>query len=99
MKRNYAKWYLYAACLALPLGIPQVVHASSNEINQNSVLRGTVVDANGEPVIGASVVVVGSSVRAVTDLDGKFQIACKAGTTLKVSYIGYVSQNIKLVLI
>lgn len=95
MKRNYAKWYLYAACLALPLGIPQVVHASSNEINQNSVLRGTVVDANGEPVIGASVVVVGSSVGAVTDLDGKFQIACKAGTTLKVSYIGYVSQNIK----
>lgn len=95
MKRNYAKWYLYAACLALPLGIPQVVHASSNEINQNTVLRGTVVDANGEPVIGASVVVVGSSVGAVTDLDGKFQIACKAGTTLKVSYIGYVSQNIK----
>lgn len=57
MKRNYVKWYLYAACLSLPLGLPQVVHASSNEISQSSVLHGTVVDAKGEPIIGASVVV------------------------------------------
>lgn len=95
MKRICVKWYLYAACLALPLGLPQVALASSNGINQSSVLHGTVVDIKGEPIIGASVVVVGGSQGTVTDLDGNFKLECKTGATLRVSYIGFVPQNIK----
>ena len=52
-------------------------------------VSGTVVDSNGEPVIGASVVVKGTSTGAVTDIDGKFTFVAEPGKTIEVSYIGY----------
>ena len=58
-----------AACL-LSMGIASA---------QNRAISGTVVDASGEPIIGASVVVVGNStIGAVTDLDGKFAFSVPA---------------------
>lgn len=54
-----------------------------------SVVRGTVTDSNGEAIIGASVVVKGTTTGTVTDLDGKFQIGAPANSTLVISYIGY----------
>ena len=51
---------------------------------------GTVIDENDEPVIGASVVPIGASnVGTSTDIDGKFSLRVKAGTKIRVSYIGY----------
>lgn len=60
-------------------------------------VTGTVVDKAGEPVIGASVLVKGTSAGAATDLNGKFSIpSAKSSDVLTVSYIGMVSQEISL---
>ena len=58
-------------------------------------LTGTVVDATGEPVIGASVIVKGTSNGTVTDLDGNYTVQnVPEGATLVFSYVGYRTQNI-----
>ena len=63
---------------------------------QNKV-TGTVVDVQGEPIIGASVVVKGTSNGTVTDFDGKFTVAnAPAKGNLVISYVGYRSQTIAL---
>ena len=63
---------------------------------QTSMLRGIVVDAKGEPVIGASVVEKGTSNGVITDLNGNFSIQIRKGRTLIISYIGYSDQEIKV---
>ena len=61
---------------------------------QNKV-TGTVVDAAGEPVIGASVIVKGTSNGSVTDFEGNFTIdKVQSGSSLVVSYIGYRTQTV-----
>ena len=62
---------------------------------QKQNFSGTVFDATGEPVIGASVVQKGTSNGAITDIDGRFNISVEPGSTLVVSYVGYVSQELK----
>jgi hypothetical protein len=62
---------------------------------QNTSYSGTVVDAQNEPIIGASVVQKGTSQGSVTDLDGKFTVSVAPGSTLVISYIGYVPQEVK----
>ena len=62
---------------------------------QNKTVTGTVVDNFGEPVLGANVIVAGTTNGATTDLDGNFSIAdVPADATLKVSFIGYVAQEV-----
>ena len=62
---------------------------------QNKAISGTVVDTAGEPVIGASVFVVGNtSIGAMTDLDGKFTLNVPAKANITVSCIGYATQVI-----
>ncbi|WP_373724621.1 carboxypeptidase-like regulatory domain-containing protein, partial [Bacteroides heparinolyticus] len=65
------------------------------EQQQTITVNGLVVDATGEPVIGASVVEKGTSNGIVTDLDGKFTLNVKPGATLKISFIGYQPQEVK----
>lgn len=57
-------------------------------------VTGTVTDANDEPLIGATVLVKGTSVGTSTDIDGKFSIAAAQGKTLVVSYVGYTTQEV-----
>lgn len=66
------------------------------ESQQNKTrITGTVVDRNGEPVIGANVVEKSVTVNGtITDADGKFSLNISPGTTLVVSYIGYVTQEV-----
>ena len=61
-------------------------------------VRGTVTDENGEPVIGASVVVKGTTVGTVTDMDGKFALpeVPSSAKTLMISYIGMVTQEVAI---
>ena len=60
-------------------------------------VTGKVVDANGEPVIGASVIVKGTSTGAVTDFDGNFTIpSVPARGSLEVSYIGFKTQTVSV---
>ena len=62
---------------------------------QNRAVSGTVVDAQGVPVIGASVVLVGNtSVGAMTDIEGRFSLNVPANANLSVSCIGYATQVI-----
>ena len=58
-------------------------------------VKGTVIDENGEPVIGATIVdKVNSQNAAITDFDGRFTINVNAGKTIVVSYIGYETQEL-----
>ena len=61
---------------------------------QNQSVSGTVVDNNGEPIIGASVQVKGTANGVVTDLDGNFKMSVPAKQKITVSYIGYVTQTL-----
>ena len=50
------------------------------------------MDVAGEPIIGASVLVKGSSTGSVTDIDGKFSVEAPVGSTLVVSFVGYATE-------
>lgn len=61
---------------------------------EGNIIRGTITDQTGEPVIGANVVQKGTTNGTVTDIDGNFQINAPANSTLTVSYIGYLMQEV-----
>ena len=64
---------------------------------QNKTVRGTVVDAAGQPVTGAGVRGVGNNrIATTTDLDGAFTLNVPAGATLSVESLGYKSQVISV---
>jgi len=60
-----------------------------------SKVSGTVKDANGDPLIGVSVMEVGTNNGAVTDINGNYTLNVKPGAKLKLSYIGFTSKTIK----
>ena len=86
--------------VALCVGSPSVAFANgvsvaaTNNVQQTTV-RGTVVDASGEPMIGVTVTVKGSSSGTVTALDGSFSLNCKPTDVLVFSYVGYVNQEVR----
>ena len=59
-------------------------------------VKGTVKDAAGSPIIGAAVVVDGTTVGTSTDSSGSFVIAAREGQTLVVSFIGYTTETISV---
>ena len=61
-----------------------------------SVIKGTVNDEAGEPIIGASVKVQGTKTGAVTDFNGNFSVQADANATLVISYIGYTPATVKV---
>lgn len=65
---------------------------STIAIAQNIQVKGTVVDKTyGDPIIGASVVVVGTQNATITDIDGNFQLSAPQGSKLQFSYVGMKS--------
>lgn len=71
----------------------QSLHAAAAS-QQQGMITGSVYDSAGEPVIGASVMVEGTSTGTITDLDGKFQLNVKPGTKLQISFIGYATVTV-----
>ena len=73
---------------------------SSPEMTPRQTIKrsvtGTVSDMRGEPVIGANVMVKGTRLGTVTDIDGHFALEVPEGATLQVSYIGYVDQSVEV---
>ena len=61
-----------------------------------SIVKGTVNDEAGEPVIGATVKVVGAQSGAITDFNGNFSVEAGSNATLEVSYVGYVTEKVKV---
>ena len=69
---------------------------SSNITAQTREISGSVTDSAGEPLIGVSIVVKGTTIGTTTDLDGRFSLSTSMGSTLQVSYVGYTSQEVKV---
>ncbi len=67
---------------------------SAYSTRQVSQIRGTVIDASGEAVIGASIIEKGTTNGTITDIDGNFVLSTSQGATLEISYIGYVTQTL-----
>lgn len=63
---------------------------------QANKVTGIVKDANGEPVIGANVKVKGMSIGVITDIDGRFALEAPLNSVLQITYIGYVSQEVRV---
>ncbi|MDL2256326.1 TonB-dependent receptor [Parabacteroides sp. OttesenSCG-928-K15] len=62
--------------------------------NNKRNITGTIIDTQGEPVIGANVVEKGTTNGVVTNIDGSFSITLQENATLQVSYIGYITQEV-----
>ncbi len=75
--------------MAAPSAAPQASQESTVKV------RGTVTDLQGEPLIGATVLVKGSTAGTATDIDGNFVLDAKPGATLVVSYVGYETKEVK----
>jgi Secretin and TonB N terminus short domain. len=65
----------------------------NQQINQKRI-KGTIIDENGEPIIGANIVEKGTTNGTVTDVDGFFSLQVEEGAVLHVSYIGFLPQDI-----
>ena len=61
-----------------------------------SIVKGTVNDEAGDPIIGATVKVQGAKAGAITDFNGNFSVEAGSNATLEISYVGYVPQTIKV---
>ncbi len=78
--------------LISPVAMRQALAQSSAQ--QSSVtVTGVVTDDAGEPIIGATVKVPGTTKGSITDLDGKYTIQVPRGTAIEVSYVGYATQK------
>ena len=63
---------------------------------QPIVVSGTVSDETGESIIGATVSMEGGKAGTITDLDGNFSLSVPSDATLRISYIGYLSQSVRV---
>lgn len=98
LKHTSGRQVLYSTVLfsSLMLGSPQFINATTENVRtvmQSGIVKGTVIDVNGEPIIGANVMVKGTTNGTITDVDGNFSLDNAKGV-LVISYIGYNSQEI-----
>lgn len=88
---------LGAAAISLPVTVQAAgTNVAATQITQqHRGVEGIVTDASGEPVIGATVRVLGTKTATVTDLDGKFKINAARGQSIQISYVGYRTMTVK----
>ena len=102
MNKNVKRCALVAGAFAMA-SMGNVYQVQASELHALEVLqqakrqiKGKVVDAAGETVIGANVLEKGTTNGVITDIDGNFVLNVSSGATLEISYIGYVTQTIKV---
>ena len=89
--------FMLTAFSAVPVFAEDYPNVGIMKLQQSEQkITGTVVDANNEPVIGANVLVKGTTNGVITDVDGKFTLTVPRGAVLQISYIGYVTQEVKV---
>lgn len=102
-KESKQKHLYFSAAFALSLALaPTGVYAGTNtstavqavQQNGNHKVTGRVVDSTGEPLIGATILVEGTTNGTVTDIDGNYTLNTTANAKLVFSYIGYAAQTI-----
>lgn len=86
------------ACLGGAFGIPSAFAEPLAAVApaEAATIVGTIVDSDGEPLIGATVLVKGTSTGTATDIEGNFSIKAAPGQELQISYIGYQTVTIKV---
>ena len=95
-KFSQSRMLCKVALVALMLALQAMLGIGAGVLNAQTV-KGTVISgSDNEPLIGASVMVQGTKNGAVTDLDGNFAISAKNGQTLEVSYLGFITQKVKV---
>ena len=65
-------------------------------LQQKKLISGTVTDTKGEPIIGANVVIKGTTTGTITDIDGHFDFEVPNNATLQISYIGYQTSEVEI---
>lgn len=98
MESSFFIWGLSAMLLSAPAYAESprggVNPAYNQEVQQERNITGTVLDERGEPMIGVSVLVKGSTTGVITDLDGNFRLKVPTGAkTLQFTYMGYQPQE------
>ena len=83
MRKHLSMLFLFFCC------IPFMLHA------QTTTISGKVIDVTGEGVIGAAVMVKGTSTGSVTDIDGNYTVTAKPGDILQISYMGYKTVEVE----
>lgn len=66
------------------------------EIKQTKEIKGVVLDTNGEPIIGATIMEKGTNNGTITDINGQFKLEVLTGSIIQVSYIGLANQEVKI---
>ena len=95
-KFSQSRMLCKVALVAIMLAFQAMLGIGAGVLNAQTV-KGTVISGtDNEPLIGASVMVQGTKDGTVTDLDGNFTIAAKNGQTLEVSYLGFITQKVKV---
>ena len=84
------KHFMFKVLLTLVVGLFLSVGAFAQQI----AIKGIVKDTTGEPVIGANVLVKGTTNGTITDFDGNFQLSANKGDIIVVSFIGYTTQEL-----
>jgi len=72
------------------------VNRDSSPQQSKKGITGTVIDKNGEPIIGANVLIKGTSIGTITDFNGKYTLEVPENAIIQISYIGYLSQDINV---
>lgn len=104
IKQNWM-WGIFGAAACSLLSFSSSAYAGTayaktpetlSQLKGSILVNGVVKDSKGEPVIGASVKMVGAKAATVTDINGNFGMQVMPGATLEISYIGYQTQKIKV---
>lgn len=85
---------IFIRLLCLTLG---VAFSFGTAVAQEKLpITGSVTDTEGEPIIGASITIKGTTLGANSDIDGKFTLEVASGSELEITYIGFKAQTIKI---
>ena len=92
------KWQFSLLAFALFMIIPFLsLHAAVDDVQQSKVVKGQITDESNEGVIGANVLVKGTTNGVITDIDGNYSISVSGNNAvLVISFIGYKTQEIKV---
>lgn len=95
---NYS-WGMFLFCIgafSYPLHSYSVESQTFSVMQQDQKLHGKITDSKGEPIIGANVIVKGSTNGTITDFDGMFNLSVPANAVIVIKYIGYKQQEISV---
>lgn len=99
-KTHSALWLLFCLGILSPLSIEA---SPGSNVNTHGVqqkqqqVTGIVKDQSGEPIIGANITEKGAGNGTITNLNGEFRLSVTQGAILQISYLGYISQEIKVI--